>query len=156
MIFPSFLISSKTFLSRSSKSPRYFAPASIAVISSIYICFVLSSAGTLPCAILIARPSAIAVLPTPGSPTRQGLFFDRLRSISITLAVSFSRHRHGSSFPLRAAAVSSLPYFVSVEDKPLPVLSLPFPHCGVFFSGSALLIMNASLSRPVSRRNTDA
>ena len=47
-------------------------------------------AGTLPLAIFIANPCAIAVLPTPGSPTRQGLFFVRLFKICITLSSSLS------------------------------------------------------------------
>jgi hypothetical protein len=35
------------------------------------------TSGTSPLTILRARPSAIAVLPTPGSPTSSGLFFER-------------------------------------------------------------------------------
>ena len=156
IILPSFLISSNTAFNLSSKSPRYFAPASIAVISSIYMRFVWSSSGTLPSAILIASPSAIAVFPTPGSPTRHGLFFVRLRSISITLPVSFLRQRQGSSLPLRAAAVRSLPYFASVEDNSLLFLVSVLFTCVVFLSGSAHLLITVSQSSPISRRNTEA
>ena len=39
-----------------------------------------STSGTAPLMILCARPSAIAVLPTPGSPTSSGLFFWRRHS----------------------------------------------------------------------------
>ncbi len=39
-----------------------------------------STSGTSPLMILRARPSAIAVLPTPGSPTNSGLFFWRRQS----------------------------------------------------------------------------
>ncbi len=37
--------------------------------------YLKSFAGTFPFAILIAKPCAIAVFPTPGSPIKQGLFF---------------------------------------------------------------------------------
>src|SRR5664279_2904782 len=37
----------------------------------------LSTSGTSPCTIRRASPSAIAVLPTPASPTNSGLFFCR-------------------------------------------------------------------------------
>ena len=133
IMLPSFLISSNTRLSLSSKSPLYFAPASIDVMSSIYIFFVFSSSGTLPPAILIASPSAMAVFPTPASPTRQGLLFERLKSISITRFVSRSRPKHGSIFPSCASIVRFLPYPESADGSTLPFL-LP---CGVFFCISA-------------------
>ena len=38
--------------------------------------------------ILVASPSAIAVLPTPGSPIRIALFFFLRQSISIVLSIS--------------------------------------------------------------------
>ena len=53
----------------------------MAVISSKYTSLFKSFAGTFPSAILIAKPCAIAVLPTPGSPIRQGLFLERLFKI---------------------------------------------------------------------------
>ena len=39
------------------------------------------NSGTFSCAICNAKPSAIAVFPTPGSPTRIGLFFFLLLNI---------------------------------------------------------------------------
>ena len=70
-----FFASSIIFLIRSSKSPRYFVPATIPVRSNESIRLLARSSGTSPFAILSANPSAIAVLPTPGSPIRHGLFF---------------------------------------------------------------------------------
>ncbi len=74
---PSRWISSITFFKRSSNSPRYFVPATNDPISSIIKRFFAMSAGTSPATIFWAKPSAIAVLPTPGSPINTGLFFVR-------------------------------------------------------------------------------
>jgi hypothetical protein len=52
-------------------------------------------AATMRC----ARPSAIAVLPTPGSPISTGLFFVRRESTWIVRRISSSRPITGSSFP---------------------------------------------------------
>ena len=56
-------------------------------------------------AIFCARPSAMAVLPTPGSPMRQGLFFWRRLRIWMTRSVSSSRPMMRSSLPSRAFCV---------------------------------------------------
>ena len=58
-----------------------------------------------------ASASARALLPTPGSPSRQGLFFWRRQRISIIRASSASRHSTGSSRPSWASLVRSRPYF---------------------------------------------
>ena len=64
-------------LRRSSNSPRYLAPAINAPISNdnTRLCFIPS--GTSPLIIRCASPSAMAVLPTPGSPINTGLFLVR-------------------------------------------------------------------------------
>ena len=69
--------SCSTAFSRSSNSPRYFAPAISAPRSSdsSFLSFRLS--GTSPLRMRSASPSTIAVLPTPGSPIRTGLFLVR-------------------------------------------------------------------------------
>ena len=54
-----------------------------------------------------ASPSTIAVLPTPGSPIRTGLFFLRRERISITRSISFWRPIVGSSDPSAASCVRS-------------------------------------------------
>lgn len=77
--------------------------------------------GTSPFAIRRASPSAIAVLPTPASPKRIGLFFVRRHTIWTTLSISSSRPIIGSMKPPLACVVksrqnwSSAPF--SVEDE---------------------------------------
>ena len=109
-IWPSaLLISARTALSRSSNSPRYFAPASSAPTSSAQTRLPFSPSGTSPATIRCASPSAIAVLPTPGSPISTGLFFVRRESTWITRRISSSRPTTGSSLPCSAASVRSRP-----------------------------------------------
>ena len=72
-------ISFRTAFSRSSNSPRYFEPAISAPMSSATTRRSRSDSGTSPATIRWARPSTIAVLPTPGSPIRTGLFLVRRR-----------------------------------------------------------------------------
>jgi len=116
MILPSdFLTSFKTAFKRSSNSPRYFAPAISAPMSSEKIVRSLRPSGTSPRTIRWARPSAMAVLPTPGSPMSTGLFFvlrDRMR---MTLRISASRPMTGSSSFVRARSTRSVPYFLSAS-----------------------------------------
>ena len=59
--------------------------------------------GTSPLTIRWARPSAMAVLPTPGSPISAGLFLSRRDRIWMTRSISFSRPMTGSSLPARAS-----------------------------------------------------
>ena len=66
-----------TAFSRSSNSPLNFAPAISEPISKAKICLSFKFSGMSPSIILCAKPSAIAVLPVPGSPTRIGLFLVR-------------------------------------------------------------------------------
>ena len=101
--------SSMIFLSRSSNSPRYFVPATSDPMSSVSTRLSISVSGTSPLMIRWASPSAIAVLPTPGSPMRAGLFFVRRLRIWMTRSISFSRPMTGSSLPARAASVRLMP-----------------------------------------------
>ena len=71
---PSSITSAITFLIRSSNSPRYLDPATIPDKSSVRTRFSAMVSGTFPSIIIWARPSTTAVLPTPGSPIRHGLF----------------------------------------------------------------------------------
>ena len=76
MISPSaFFISFKTAFNRSSNSPRYLAPATNAPKSNSYKVLFCKETGTSFLKIRHANPSTIAVLPTPGSPIKIGLFF---------------------------------------------------------------------------------
>src|SRR6202451_185643 len=68
-----------------------------------------SASGTSPETILRARPSTIAVLPTPGSPISTGLFFVRRLSTWITRRISSSRPITGSSLFCSAISVRSRP-----------------------------------------------
>ena len=116
MICPSeFLTSSRTAFRRSSNSPRYFAPATSAPISSAKSFLSLSPSGTSPLTIRCARPSTTAVLPTPGSPISTGLFLVLRERIRTTLRISSSRPMTGSSFCCLARSTISYPYFSSVS-----------------------------------------
>ncbi len=106
-------ISLSTAFRRSSNSPRYFEPASSAPMSSATTRRSRSDSGMSPSMIRWARPSTIAVLPTPGSPMRTGLFFVRRLSTWMTRRISSSRPMTGSSRPSRAASVRSRPNFSS-------------------------------------------
>ena len=95
----------------SSNSPLNFAPAINAPISTdiSLLCFKVS--GTSPFTILWARPSMIAVLPTPGSPISTGLFFVLLLRTCIILLTSVFLPITGSSLPSLASFVKSTLYF---------------------------------------------
>ena len=116
-ICPSAAVTSfKNAFRRSSNSPRYFAPAIIAPKSIATRRLSFSDSGTSPLTTRRARPSAIAVFPTPGSPMSTGLFFVRRVSTCITRRISSFRPITGSIFPSRANAVRSLPYFFSASN----------------------------------------
>ena len=72
-----------TALNRSSKSPRNRVPASSAPVSSAKISTSFSVSATSSPSSRVARPSAMAVLPTPASPTNTGLFLRRRDRTSI-------------------------------------------------------------------------
>ncbi|CCW67380.1 unnamed protein product [Phytomonas sp. Hart1] len=92
---------SKAF-SRSSNSPRYFAPATRAPISNAKIRMLARMSGTSPRTICWAIPSTMAVFPTPGSPISTGLFLVRRESTRIVRRISSARPMTGSSFPSSA------------------------------------------------------
>ena len=116
IIFPSlFLISWRTAFSLSSNSPLYFAPATNAPMSNEKIVQSFKPTGTSPLTILNANPSAIAVLPTPGSPIKQGLFLVFLESILITFLISLSLPITGSNFCFLAISTKSVPYFAKTS-----------------------------------------
>ena len=89
----------RTALSRSSNSPRYLAPATSAPMSRVTTRLPLSPSGTSPRTMRWARPSTMAVLPTPGAPMSTGLFLVRRERIWITRRISSSRPMTGSSLP---------------------------------------------------------
>ena len=70
----------------------------------------------MPLAICAASPSTTAVLPTPGSPTRHGLFFVLLPSTCIRRWISAFLPMTGSSFPSSACIVRSVPYWSKIPS----------------------------------------
>ena len=85
-----------------------------------------SISGTSPSTIRCARPSTMAVLPTPGSPMSTGLFLVRRESTWITRLISSSRPITGSSLPWRASSVRSRVYLLEhalAGGRGLPVLT---------------------------------
>ena len=117
MISPAAAVTSvSTAFSRSSNSPRYFAPAISAPMSSAssFLSWIRLS-GTSPLTMRSASPSAIAVLPTPGSPISTGLFLVRRLSTCMVRRISSSRPMIGSILPSRAASVRSRAYFFSAS-----------------------------------------
>ncbi len=99
--------SDRTAFSRSSNSPRYFAPAIREPMSSAMTVLSRSDSGTSPLTMRRARPSTMAVFPTPGSPIRTGLFLVRLARTWMVRRISSSRPMTGSILPSRAARVRS-------------------------------------------------
>ena len=109
------VISVRIAFNRSSNSPRYLAPAISAPISSAIKRLSRRDSGTSPLMMRSAMPSAMAVLPTPGSPINTGLFLVRRDSTCIARRISSSRPIIGSILPSRAAAVRSRAYFSSAS-----------------------------------------
>mmetsp|Transcript_61466 Transcript_61466/g.183192 ORF Transcript_61466/g.183192 Transcript_61466/m.183192 type:complete len:317 (-) Transcript_61466:166-1116(-) len=120
MPFSASVTSAMTFLRRSSNSPRYFVPATMAPRSREYRRLPCSRAGTVPSTIRCARPSATAVFPTPGGPTRQALFFLRRSRTWMTRCSSGSRPTTGSSIPSIAICVRSVATSSSASCGPSP------------------------------------
>ena len=106
MTLPSCLLNSRsTLLRRSSNSPRYFAPAIRLPMSRESTCLPSKPSGTSPLIMRCARPSTIAVLPTPGSPIITGLFLVRRCNTCIARRISSSRPITGSNLPAAANSV---------------------------------------------------
>ena len=97
--------SSITPCRRRSNSPLMLAPACSRPRSRVSSSTPCSAGGTSPRTMRRARPSTSAVLPTPASPTRIGLFFRRRVRMSIIWRSAASRHSTGSSRPARACSV---------------------------------------------------
>ncbi len=105
MTLPERLASSTTPFMRLSNWPRNCVPATMAVISSKKSSWSSNLAGTSPSMMRTAKPSAMAVLPTPASPIRAGLFLERLFRICTVRANSSSRPMMRSMRPARASSV---------------------------------------------------
>ena len=110
--------SSITARRRFSNSPLTLAPACISPTSSIRRLTFCSIGGTSPWAMRSAKPSTTAVLPTPASPVRIGLFCRRRISTSTIWRISGSRPITGSILPARARSVRSVAYLASADCRP--------------------------------------
>ena len=153
MIWPSAsAISFRTAFRRSSNSPRYFEPASRAPMSRLMTLRSRRLSGMSPETIRCARPSTIAVLPTPGSPISTGLFLVRRQRTWMTRRISSSRPMTGSSLPSSAACVRSRPNFCSAWYLSSGLWSVTRcgPRTSSIASGSALCVAPLRLrtSRP--------
>ena len=107
------------FFNRSSNSPRYFVPATKSPMSRVTTRLSSKISGTSRLVIRCARPSAIAVLPTPGSPINIGLFLVLLPNICITRSISFCLPITGSNIPSAAFCVKFVPNSSNVGVFPL-------------------------------------
>mmetsp|Transcript_49773 Transcript_49773/g.123704 ORF Transcript_49773/g.123704 Transcript_49773/m.123704 type:complete len:376 (-) Transcript_49773:103-1230(-) len=117
--------SSTTSLSRCSNWPRYLVSATNSPSSSASTRFPLSFSGTVSSTIACASPSAIAVLPTPGSPMSTGLFLRRRTRICMQRRTSAVRPTIGSSCPFLAFRVRSTEHCDSVVFFPLDAPPAP-------------------------------
>ena len=122
---PASMTSLMTFFRRSSNSPRYFEPATSADTSNVMRRLLRRMSGTWLATMSCAKPSAMAVLPTPGSPRMSGLFFWRRERICMTRSIYEARPMTGSSLPSRAFLVRSVPNSVSMESDELAGPSKP-------------------------------
>ena len=103
-----------TALKRSSKSPRNRVPASRPPVSSAKISAPFSASWHIVgSSSRAASPSAMAVLPTPASPTNTGLFLRRRQRTSIVRWSSSVRPISGSRSPCRARSVRFEQYAAS-------------------------------------------
>ena len=109
MTFSFFWSSVMRLLRRSSNWPRYLVPATMEPMSRVTTRLFSRISGMLRSTIFWARPSTMAVLPTPGSPMSTGLFFLRRDRIWMTRSISGPRPIIGSSWPWRASSVRSRP-----------------------------------------------
>mmetsp|Transcript_3666 Transcript_3666/g.9914 ORF Transcript_3666/g.9914 Transcript_3666/m.9914 type:complete len:219 (-) Transcript_3666:599-1255(-) len=97
-----------TCFRRSSNSPGIMQPAVSAPRSSSKILTPMRLMGTSRFTMRCARPSTMAVLPTPLSPINTGLFLVRRERMCTQRRISSSRPMTGSSLPMRADCVRSV------------------------------------------------
>ena len=137
------------------------APACSKPMSSVSSETSFNCGGTSPLARRKAKPSTTAVLPTPASPVRIGLFCRRRIKISTIWRISSSRPVTGSSSPFLAFSVKSIAYFFSASCLPIcagaiaPLASpgsppMPLPSLAAKYSSGEPLTMSGSLSESAS------
>ncbi|MNQ20986.1 hypothetical protein D3C85_340860 [compost metagenome] len=149
MLLPSSWPSSfSTAFRRSSNSPRNLAPAKSAARSKDSTRLPRRVSGTSSLTMRCARPSTMAVLPTPGSPISTGLFLVRRCRIWMVRRISSSRPMTGSSLPWRARSVRSRVYLdkASRLDSPSAPDTFSPPRT------ASTAASKAFFCRPASRR----
>ena len=109
-----------TAFKRCSKSPLYLVPANNAPISNEYTTALANTSGISFSTMRLAKPSAIAVLPTPASPTNSGLFLRRRHKVCITRSISGPRPIKGSILP---ASTCKFKLSVKLSSAPLGAAS---------------------------------
>src|SRR5580658_1178032 len=114
--------SSITWRRRCSNSPLIPAQAWRRPRSRLRTEIPASAGGTLPATIRWAKPSTIAVLPTPASPVRIGLFWRRRIRISMIWRISASRPMIGSIRPARGPGCSTRPVLGPAADQRRQIL----------------------------------
>ena len=143
-VLPRFSKALSTNLKRSSKSPRYLLPASILLMSKLYTVYSFRNSGTFSFTILKASPSAIAVLPTPGSPTRITLFLLRRPNARAIFSSSSIRPITGSIFSFFT------PSFKFVVNALNALSDCPLPLSSSSCSPTSLFKYSANLSFSIS------
>ena len=163
IIFPKDLHSSINPFTLDSNCPLNCVPATSEVISIKYTSLFTNLLGTSPLAIASAKALTIAVLPTPGSPIKAGLFLLRLFSIWIIRSSSTSLPITLSRFPCLAFSVKFSPkvsryfffFFFLSFLLPLEFLLSSF-SCSFFFFGMKLLKIFGKPKPPWSSLSTSA
>mmetsp|Transcript_2299 Transcript_2299/g.5769 ORF Transcript_2299/g.5769 Transcript_2299/m.5769 type:complete len:218 (-) Transcript_2299:920-1573(-) len=131
MMSPSSRHSAISLVTRFSSSPRSLAPATMRPTSSDRIRLRSRKSGTaapsswVPRTMAHARPSAMAVLPTPASPSRMGLFLVRRARICAMRWICFSRPKIGSVLPCLYSSLRSRQYSSVILDSPFFFLAAP-------------------------------
>ena len=160
MIWPSCLDSSfRTAFRRSSNSPRNLAPAISEPISRDSTFLSFRPSGTSPLTMRWARPSTMAVLPTPGSPISTGLFFRRRCNTWMVRRISSSRPITGSSLPASARSVRSIVYLDRAwrfSSAPASLTASPPRTSSIAFSSAALSTPCSLSTRPRVPRSSSA
>src|SRR4051794_18826244 len=129
------------------------APARSDAMSRFSRRLFFSDSGTSPLTMRCARPSTIAVLPTPGSPISTGLFLVRRCRIWMQRRISSSRPITGSSLPWRARSVRSSVYLASAwrcDSSAWPVTASPPRSSSIALPSAALVRPACFIRRPVS------
>ena len=122
-------------------------PATTVPISNDITRLSFKVSGTSFLTIACASPSAIAVLPTPGSPISTGLFLVRRLKTSITRVISLSRPTTGSNVPF-LLLISGLPKAFTTWARALVIFKSRFANTRAATPSFSLIKPNSICSVP--------